>query len=251
MPRRKLPVVYQSKKNNFSDKGEENEFLNYSSRIRLEIIMSMDKKDFNNLISRISFLKNQSHDETLEKLNLKYVLECNDPQINELLQKYNVRSKKKMTCEEVNEIEDKEKNRGTYDVVRERCKLLGIDLDKEIETDDSERLSKLMDLIRPKVWGECQEINLGAPHRPCPFYLCKNNLYIDRINDKGEIKTNFNDEPWTMKRTCSLYEATNSKYKPENLEESLGLVKERARQVLNKGVLKLRDVLKKEEELDE
>jgi hypothetical protein len=101
------------------------------------------------------------------------------------------------------------------------------------------------DLERPKMRGECKDME-----RPCPYVSCKHHLYLDVNPDTGSIKLNFPDlEVWEMADTCSLDVADRGGITLEEVGEILNLTRERIRQVEVRGLLKLKMVGPGEEPL--
>lgn len=100
------------------------------------------------------------------------------------------------------------------------------------------------DKTRPLTRGEC----VNGP-RPCPFVSCKHHLYLT-VNQYGSIKLSFPDIPPDrmdlMEETCALDVADNVAGDSMPLEEvgaRLGMTLERARQIQELGLHKLRTIM--------
>lgn len=88
--------------------------------------------------------------------------------------------------------------------------------------------------LRPKTRGEC----VGGA-RPCPYVMCKHNLYVD-VKANGSIKVNFPDlEPDQMGESCSLDMADRGGATLEEVGDTMNMTRERARQIENIALGKL------------
>lgn len=88
--------------------------------------------------------------------------------------------------------------------------------------------------LRPKTRGECAG---GA--RPCPYVMCKHNLYVD-VKPNGSIKVNFPDlDPGQMGESCSLDIADQGGATLEQVGDTMNMTRERARQIENVALGKL------------
>jgi hypothetical protein len=107
-------------------------------------------------------------------------------------------------------------------------------------TRDEKRLALSLvypdDVDRPKMRGECQNVE-----RPCPFVSCEHHLYLDVNPDSGAIKLNFPHlEVWEMAETCALDVADRGGITLEEVGAILNLTRERIRQVEVRGLSKIR-----------
>ena len=94
------------------------------------------------------------------------------------------------------------------------------------------------DYWRPKLRGDCAEME-----RPCPFVACKYHLYIDVHPVRGSIKINFPDvEVWEMTDTCALDIADRGGITLEEVGQIMNLTRERVRQLETQGLAKLQDI---------
>lgn len=91
---------------------------------------------------------------------------------------------------------------------------------------------------RPLKRGECEQ---GV--RPCPFVLCRYNLYLD-VRGDGVLRVNFPDkEPDEMLASCALDMAEDGPRTLDQVAALMGMSKERARQLEVSALEKLRDAL--------
>jgi hypothetical protein len=107
-------------------------------------------------------------------------------------------------------------------------------------TRDEKRLALSLvypeDIDRPKMRGECQNVE-----RPCPFVSCGHHLYLDVNPQSGAIKLNFPHlEVWEMAETCALDVADRGGITLEEVGAILNLTRERIRQVEVRGLTKIR-----------
>jgi hypothetical protein len=94
----------------------------------------------------------------------------------------------------------------------------------------------LIEERRPPTRGECP-----APGEPCPFVSCKYHLYVDVNPLSGSMKVNFPDlEPWELKETCTLDVAARGGETLETVAELMNLTRERARQLEESALRKMR-----------
>jgi hypothetical protein len=95
-----------------------------------------------------------------------------------------------------------------------------------------------VDIPRPISRADC----ISAP-RPCPWVACKHHLYLDVNPESGSIKINAPElEPWELKHTCTLDVAELEGITLQEIGEIMNLSRERVRQVVFGGLLKLRTV---------
>jgi len=79
----------------------------------------------------------------------------------------------------------------------------------------------------PKTRADC-------PGHPCPFFICKHNLYLTVNESTGSIKFNFPGvEFWELEQTCVLEEidANADGVTLHIVGEKLNFTRERARQI--------------------
>ena len=92
---------------------------------------------------------------------------------------------------------------------------------------------------RPKYRYQCK-----TGPRPCIYYSCKYNLFVDVNPKSGSIKFNFPDkEVWELEETCALDVAERGGITLEELGGLLNLTRERIRQYERLGLNKLRETL--------
>lgn len=97
---------------------------------------------------------------------------------------------------------------------------------------DLERLRRELEAERPKTRADCDEIR-----RPCPFFACRWNLYLDVNPATGSIKFNFPGlEFWELEETCALDVADHGGVTLERVGELLNVSRERIRQVETSGL---------------
>lgn len=97
---------------------------------------------------------------------------------------------------------------------------------------------------RPTTRGECLQ-GEGA-QRPCPFVSCKQHLYLDASALDGAITLRFPGlEVWEMTRSCALDEvdATPDGMTLDDAGARIGVTRERARQIEETGLRKVRLVV--------
>lgn len=117
---------------------------------------------------------------------------------------------------------------------------LVVHVSEEIELDEAAGPS------RPLKRGECEQ---GV--RPCPFVLCRYNLYLD-VRGDGVLRVNFPDkEPDEMMASCALDMAEDGPRTLDQVAALMGMSKERARQLEVSAIAKLRDALGADELLDD
>ena len=106
------------------------------------------------------------------------------------------------------------------------------------EEADTEML-EILEQNRPEFRYQCK----NGP-RPCVFFSCKYNLYLDINPKSGSIKFNFpNKEVWELEETCALDVAERGGMTLEDLGGLLNLTRERIRQYERNGLTKLRETL--------
>lgn len=91
------------------------------------------------------------------------------------------------------------------------------------------------DVERPRTRGECA----NGP-RPCPWISCAHHLYLD-VDQTGAIKLNFpNLDVDQMRETCALDIADKGGVTLEEVGAATSTTRERARQVEEKALRKIR-----------
>lgn len=84
---------------------------------------------------------------------------------------------------------------------------------------------------RPTTRGDCLPGGCNEA-RPCPYVLCRHNLYLDVNERTGSIKFNFPDlEVWEMAESCALDIADRGGVTLEEVGEMMNWSRERSRQV--------------------
>jgi hypothetical protein len=100
--------------------------------------------------------------------------------------------------------------------------------------------------LRPPTRGHCEN---GI--RPCPFVMCRYNLYLD-VRGDGVLRVNFpNLEPDEMIASCALDMAEDGPRTLDQVAGLMGMSKERARQIEASALVKLREALGADELLDD
>ena len=121
---------------------------------------------------------------------------------------------------------------------RSRARTISIRRLSKTELNRGRELYPEADYWRPKMRGECAEME-----RPCPFVACKYHLYIDVHPVRGSIKINFPDvEVWEMTDTCALDIADRGGITLEEVGQIMNLTRERVRQLETQGLAKLQDI---------
>ena len=94
---------------------------------------------------------------------------------------------------------------------------------------------------RPVNRSECK----SGP-RPCPFVGCRHHLYLDVNPDSGTIKLNFPHlEVWQLAQTCALDIADREGVTLEETGSFVNLTRERVRQIEVRGLVNVRDELRR------
>lgn len=109
-----------------------------------------------------------------------------------------------------------------------------------------EDLINQVESLRPKTRADC----VDGP-RPCLFVSCKHNLYLDVNPRTGSIKLNFPDkEIGELKDTCALDVAERGGITLEEVGAIMNLTRERVRQVEMRGLMKLRETVEGDLDLE-
>jgi hypothetical protein len=121
---------------------------------------------------------------------------------------------------------------------RSRARTISIRRLSKTELNRGRELYPEEDYWRPKLRGDCAEME-----RPCPFVACKYHLYIDVHPVRGSIKINFPDvEVWEMTDTCALDIADRGGITLEEVGQIMNLTRERVRQLETQGLAKMQGV---------
>lgn len=97
----------------------------------------------------------------------------------------------------------------------------------------------LLDDMRPRMRAACRE---GS--RPCLFVSCRFHLYLDVNEATGAVKLNFPHlEPWQLPHSCALDLAERGGLTHEEIGALLNVSRERARQIEESGLVKLKTKL--------
>ena len=108
----------------------------------------------------------------------------------------------------------------------------------------AEDLLRVVDDSRPQTRGDC----IDGP-RPCLWVSCRFHLYLDISDKNGSMKLNFPDlEIWELPESCALDLAAEGGLTLERVGSALNVTRERARQVENCGMNKLRKSISEEGE---
>lgn len=92
--------------------------------------------------------------------------------------------------------------------------------------------------LRPMKRSQCES---GV--RPCPYVMCRYNLYLD-VRGDGVLRVNFpNLEPEEMIASCALDMADDGPRTLDQVAGLMGMSKERARQIEASALVKLREAL--------
>ena len=122
--------------------------------------------------------------------------------------------------------------------IRSRARTISIRRLSKAELNRGREQFPEMDYWRPKLRGDCMEME-----RPCPFVACKYHLYIDVHPVRGSIKINFPDvDVWEMTDTCALDIADRGGITLEEVGQIMNLTRERVRQLETQGLAKLQGV---------
>jgi hypothetical protein len=98
------------------------------------------------------------------------------------------------------------------------------------------RLENDLEALRPRTRAECR----SGP-RPCLFVSCRFHLYLDVNEETGSLKLNFPHlEPHELPESCALDLAERGGVTLEEIGGLLNVTRERARQLEEHGLRKLR-----------
>jgi hypothetical protein len=100
----------------------------------------------------------------------------------------------------------------------------------------------LLDTDRPETRGDCLPGGMNE-QRPCPYVSCRHHIYLDVTRD-GALRLNFPDigpdELEKLPGTCALDLADQGGLTLEDVGEALGVTRERARQLEERVLVKVR-----------
>lgn len=100
-------------------------------------------------------------------------------------------------------------------------------------------LLAILDRERPETRAQCR----SGP-RPCLWVSCRFHLYLDVNQATGSLKLNFPHlEPWQLPQSCALDLAEQGGLTLEAIGALLNLTRERARQLEQSGLAKLKQTL--------
>jgi hypothetical protein len=106
----------------------------------------------------------------------------------------------------------------------------------------------------PRTWGECESfrgMDKTGKLRPCCFVRCRYNLYLD-VEPNGSIKVRFPDiGPEEMVDSCAIEVASRGRHRLEEVGRLTNTTKERARQVENAAVEKVRNSIRAMDLIDD
>lgn len=107
------------------------------------------------------------------------------------------------------------------------------------ERASSTSLLAILDQERPETRAQCR----NGP-RPCLWVSCRFHLYLDVNQATGSLKLNFPHlEPWQLPQSCALDLAEQGGLTLEAIGALLNLTRERARQLEQSGLAKLKQTL--------
>lgn len=96
------------------------------------------------------------------------------------------------------------------------------------------QLRRELEVNRPRTRADCEGLA-----RPCPYFSCRWNLYLDAL-PTGSIKFNFPDrEFWEIEDTCALDVAERGGITLEDVAKAMNLTRERVRQIEERASLKI------------
>ena len=108
-------------------------------------------------------------------------------------------------------------------------------------------LMERIEKVRPRTRADCRD---GI--RPCPFILCRYNLYIDVNPRTGSIKFNFpGKDLWELEETCALDVAERGAITLEEVGRIMNLTRERVRQIEQDALNKIREYVEEIKEVDQ
>lgn len=106
-------------------------------------------------------------------------------------------------------------------------------LKRELATPDPDDGWELPEL--PATRGDCAMMS-----RPCPWVSCRHHLYLE-VLPGGTLRISHPDlMPWELKDSCSLDVADRGDHVLEEIAVALNITKERARQIEEPALVRLR-----------
>lgn len=111
-----------------------------------------------------------------------------------------------------------------------------------LDDDDDDVLEELVPQDTESILEErpVQRAHCAEAVRPCPWVACRFHLYLD-VRADGVLRVNFPDrEPDEMMASCSLDLAEDGPRTLEQVAGLMGMSKERARQIEEGALVKLR-----------
>lgn len=156
------------------------------------------------------------------------------------------RKRKLPIVQEVKDVVDYRKNLSEFNIqVFNNLDKAFEEMDDEfysyLESNDPSKVKLALDIIRPKTYDDCLAVGWGTKENPCPFFSCKNNLFLD-VNDDGEIKFIHKKKDFDqIPETCLNRAIENGPLDFKQISELIGVVRERARQIKNEAKEKIRN----------
>ena len=99
-----------------------------------------------------------------------------------------------------------------------------------------------LEVERPRTRGDCLPGGMNE-ERPCPFVRCRQHTYLD-VTRQGALRLNFPDidpdDLGQLPSTCALDLADEGGLTLEEVGEALGVTRERARQLEQRLLVKVR-----------
>lgn len=99
------------------------------------------------------------------------------------------------------------------------------------------RLLAILEQERPRTRAECR-----CAARPCLWVSCRFHLFLDVNQETGSVKLNFPHlQPWQLTESCALDLAERGGRTLEDIGALLNVTRERARQLEQSGLKKLKE----------
>lgn len=109
-----------------------------------------------------------------------------------------------------------------------------------LESSDPKKVKAMLDIIKPRTYEDCLDAGWGTKENPCPFFSCKNNLFLD-VTEDGEIKYIHKKKDFDqIQETCLNRAIENGPLDFKQISELIGVVRERARQIKNEAKEKIK-----------
>jgi hypothetical protein len=97
------------------------------------------------------------------------------------------------------------------------------------------QLQHELEQARPRTRADCIDAQ-----RPCPFFSCRWNLFLDVNPESGSVKFNFPDRDfWDLAETCALEVADRGGVTLDEVGKLMNVSRERIRQIEAKAGRKL------------